>query len=136
MLLPSSCHRFPVVRCLLVILLAVCAVSSAARAGSAHPYAGEWSNGRGETLVVTRETIQFGDDEAVSYRDITRATDGSIFELHITESGRVNGFSGKYLSVSCERVKMKITGYRSHADLMQDENQQQEVTWFKDKSED
>lgn len=96
------------------------------------PYVGEWSNGRGETLVVTEKTIQFGDDRPLAYRDVTRATDGSTFELQITARGEVNGFGGKTLSVECEAGSMKITAYVSHAAYMQADDPQSVVTWFKD----
>src|SRR6266403_1574488 len=47
-------------------------------------YVGEWSNGRGETLVITGSTIKFGSDRAVPYRDVTRVTNGREFHLEIT----------------------------------------------------
>lgn len=96
------------------------------------PYVGEWSNGRGETLVITDKTIQFGDDRAVSYKDVTRATDGQSFELQITARGEANGFAGKTLAVECEDDSMKITAYTSHADYMQEKDPQSIVTWFKE----
>ena len=43
------------------------------------PYIGEWSNGRGDTLVITSNTIRFGNDKAVNYHDITRVTNGKEF---------------------------------------------------------
>ena len=96
------------------------------------PYLGEWSNGRGETLVVTEKTIQFAHNKPVAYRDITRASDGESFHLQITAAGRVNAFPGKFLQVSCEGDKMRIVSYASGADLMQDKNMLSDVTWFRD----
>ena len=96
------------------------------------PYLGEWSNGRGETLVITEKTIRFADDRALPYRDVTRATDGSTFELQINSRGPVNGFGGNTLGVECEGDSMKITAYASHAAYMQDGEAQSVVTWFKD----
>ncbi len=122
-------------RATVIFTLALFALTTGAFAGSAHPYIGKWSNGRGETLEITRSTLRFLEDEAVGYRDITKVTDGNTFELHITDEGSVNGFSGKYLSVSCEGGQMKMTMFRTHADLFQDENLQGEVTWFKDKAD-
>jgi hypothetical protein len=95
------------------------------------PYLGEWSNGRGETLVITEKTIQFGEDRAVPYRDVTRATGGASFELQITARGEVNGFGGNTLAVECEDDSMKITAYASHADYMEEKDPQSVVTWFK-----
>ena len=96
------------------------------------PYLGEWSNGRGETLVVTEKTIQFADNKPVAYRDITKATDGESFHLQITAGGRVNAFPGKFLQVSCDGDKMRIASYASGSDLMQDKNMLSEVTWFRE----
>jgi hypothetical protein len=96
------------------------------------PYLGDWSNGRGETLKITKRTLQFADDKPVSYRDVTRGTDGSLFELQITTPGEVNAFSGKTLAVSIEGDSMTITGYRSHADYVQEKDPQEVVTWEKD----
>ncbi len=96
------------------------------------PYLGAWSNGRGETLLITSKTLQFAENRAVTYKDVTRATDGSSFELQITAAGKVNAFPGKILGVVCEDDSMKITTYASHADYMSEENPQSIVTWFKD----
>ncbi|MEY2557188.1 MAG: hypothetical protein QOE34_613 [Verrucomicrobiota bacterium] len=99
---------------------------------SALPYLGEWSNGRGEALVITAKILQFGEDKPLPYRDITRATDGQPFQLQITAAGQVNGM-GKFLQVSCAGEKMRIVSYASGADLMHDENVASDVTWFRDK---
>lgn len=107
-------------------------VASAAQSAEEAPYLGHWSNGRGETLVVTEESIRVGDGRALSYRDVTRVTDGSTFELQITARGDVAAFGGKTLGVSCEDDSMKITAYASHAAYMQGEDPQSVVTWFKD----
>ena len=109
--------------------------SVAARAAEDRPYLGNWSTGRGETLVVTLKTIRFGDDRALPYRDITRATDGSTFELQINARGPANGFGGNTLGVECDGDSMKITAYASHADYMQGDEPQAVVTWFKDDDE-
>ncbi len=100
------------------------------------PYLGNWSNGRGETLRITSEKLSFADDRAVKYRDITRATDGSAFELQITTPGEVNAFPGKILGVVCEKDSMRITTYASHGDYMQEQDAQSVVLWFKDDSGD
>jgi len=115
--------------------LIVCALFLGARfatAEDAQPYVGHWSNGRGETLVVTRNTLRFADDMPLKFRDVTRATDGSSFELLITTLGEENAFPGKTLSVVLEKDSMKITTYVSHDDYMQDKDPQSIVTWFKD----
>ena len=106
--------------------------SAEALAAEDPPYLGNWSNGRGETLVVTEKTIRFGNDRAVPYRDVTRATDGEMFELQLTARGAVNGFGGNTLGVECDGDSMKITAYASHAAYMQGDEPQSVVTWFKD----
>ena len=107
-------------------------IAGAATAADDLPYLGSWSNGRGETLVITTKTIQFNDDRPLPYRDITRATDGSMFELQINARGAANGFGGNTLGVECEGDSMKITAYASHAAYMQEEDPQSVVTWFRD----
>ena len=96
------------------------------------PYLGTWSNGRGETLVITDRTVRFGDARALPYKDITRATDGSTFELQITARGDASPFGGNTLGIECEDDSMKITAYASHAAYMQGDDPQSVVTWFKD----
>lgn len=117
------------VRLLLILQLLICA---AAAARDAAPYIGEWSNGRGETLTITARTIQFADDKPVAYRDVTRATDGESFELQITARGEVNAFPGKTLAVTVDGETMKMVGYLSHTDYMQERNPQQSATWERD----
>jgi hypothetical protein len=106
-------------------------ISSASATGEA-PYIGEWSNGRGETLTITDKTIQFGEDKPVPYRDVTRASDGSEFELQITARGDVNGFAGKTLAITVDGDTMDMIGYLSHEDYMEETNPQQIVTWERD----
>lgn len=108
----------------------------AANAADEVPYLGHWSNGRGETLVITEKAIRFAEDKPVPYRDVTRATDGSMFELQIVARGAVNTFSGKTLAVSVEGDSMQMTGYLSHADFVQGKDPQQEVTWERDDDDD
>jgi len=116
-------------RVLLLLQILACAAFAAS---DEPPYLGEWSNGRGETLTITAKTIQFADDKPVAYRDVTRATDGESFELQITTRGEVNAFAGKTLAVVIDGDTMKMTGYLSHADYMQEKNPQQIVTWERD----
>ena len=108
----------------------------AAAASDAQPYLGSWSNGRGETLVITGKTLQFNDDDAVPYRDVTEGTDGSVFELQITAKGDVNGFGGKFIGVTIEDDSMKMVTYRSHGDYMREANPQSVVTWFRESEDD
>jgi hypothetical protein len=100
------------------------------------PYLGNWSNGRGETLVITAKTIRFADNRALPYKDVTRATDGTMFELQITSGKAAGPFGGNTLGVECEDDSMKITAYASHADYMQGGEPQSIVTWFRDEAED
>lgn len=96
------------------------------------PYLGEWSNGRGETLTISESILRFAENEPVKYRDITKATAGSSFELQITTPGEINAFPGKFVSVFLEDDALKMKTFSSHADHMQEKDPQSIVTWFKD----
>lgn len=100
------------------------------------PFIGEWSNGRGNTLVITGSTIRFGNDKAVNYHDITRVTNGREFNLQITSAGELN-YLTKFLHVSLgegyKPGEMKIILYNSRKDLEAGENSQGEATWHRDK---
>ena len=98
-------------------------------------YIGSWSNGRGETLVITAKTMQFGDNRPVAFRDVTGVSDGESYELEITAPGKINGFAGKTLHLTFEKDEMRMTGYKSHAEFMQGGDVQMQVTWFKDGEE-
>ncbi len=114
-------------------MLFLCALmASATFAADELPYVGEWSNGRGETLVITAKTICFAQGKPVPYRDLTRATDGKSFTLQITAPGEVNGFAEKFLAVTCGDDEMRLVGYKSSEDLLQDKNPGSDVTWYKD----
>ena len=115
-----------------LIALLFLAVTLTASAADNLLYLGSWSNGRGETLVITKRTLQFGDDRAVAYRDVTRVSDGESFELEITTPGKINAFPGKTLYLTFEEGAMKMTGYKSHAEFMQGGEVQMEATWYKD----
>lgn len=107
-----------------------------ASSNSAEPYVGNWSNGRGDTLVITGSTIRFASDKAVSYRDITRVTDGKEFSLEITAEGKLN-YLTRFLHVSMgagdKPDEMKLALYDSRKDIEDGENSQGEATWYRDK---
>ncbi len=122
--------RFP----LLVALL--CSFLAGANAADSRPYLGSWSNGRGETMVITAKTIQFAEDHPVPYRDITRESDDSHFELQILARGEVNAFPGKTLVLACgDDDSMEMTGYRSHDDFIGGGDGLQVVTWFRERDD-
>ena len=120
---------------LLAVLFLAVALSVTA-ADDAPLYVGSWSNGRGETLVITGKTMQFGDDRPFSFRDVTRVSDGESYELEITTRGEINGFPGKTLHLTFDKDAMQMTGYKSHAEFMQGGEVQMEVTWYKDSAAD
>jgi hypothetical protein len=100
-------------------------------AKSSQNYVGTWSNGRGETLLINPNTIKFGNDKKVSYKNVTRATDGTYFEIQITSSGKINFFQ-KFLSLKIEGKQMTMTGYESYRDMNLAQNQGLQVTWYRD----
>ena len=103
---------------------------------AALPYIGQWSNGRGETLVITSSTIRFASDKAVNYRDITRVTNGQEFHLEITTEGKLN-YLTKFIHLSTAEGdkpdEMKMTLYDTRKDMEDGENSQGEATWYRDK---
>ena len=127
--------RIPHARIVAAVAAFIVIAASLARGAEDVPYLGSWSNGRGETLVITAKTIRFGEDRALTYKDVTRATDGSMFELQITARGAENAFGGSTLGVECDGDSMKISAYDSHAAYMQGADPQSVVTWFKDEGE-
>ena len=96
------------------------------------PYIGRWSNGRGETLAITQQTLQFANDRPVYYRDVTKVTDGHHFSIQITSRGKINYFS-KFLALSVENGEMTMTLYNSYREMFDGENPQGESTWYRDK---
>ena len=121
---------------ILACLFCVIALAVAGAALPAAPYVGAWSNGRGDTLVITGGTIKFANDKAVGYRDITRVTNGQEFDLEVTAPGKLNYLS-KYLHISmaegAKPEEMKMTLYDSLKDMRDGENSVGEATWYRDK---
>jgi hypothetical protein len=106
------------------------AVASSSPAGM--PYIGRWSNGRGERLAVTKRTLKFNSDKSVTFRDVTKVTDGNHFSLQITSRGKLNYFT-KFIALSLENDEMKMTLYDSYEDMFDGKNSQGESTWYRDK---
>jgi hypothetical protein len=97
------------------------------------PYLGEWSNGTGETLSFTRRRLFYGEDDAYTYQDVTRDSDGRQYAIQITTPGRVNLFSwSKFVSLAIDRRQMRITLYNSLADLLDGRNPRGEATWVRE----
>jgi hypothetical protein len=78
---------------LFLLLFGLVAAMGVAGPTAAQPYIGEWSNGRGEPLLITATTIKFGNNNPVAYRDVTRASDGKSFTLQLTAKGKLNYLS-------------------------------------------
>lgn len=99
------------------------------------PYVGSWSNGRGDTLAITANTIRFASDKAVNYRDVTKATNGQEFNLEVVSPGKLN-YLTKCLHISTgegdKPDQMKMTLYDSRQDMEDGENSQGEATWYRD----
>ncbi|MBW4630953.1 MAG: hypothetical protein KME30_03335 [Iphinoe sp. HA4291-MV1] len=100
-------------------------------ANSSQPYIGKWSNGRGETLSITPTTIKYGKDKKLSYKNITKVTDGTYFTIQITSPGKINFFQ-RFLSLKVEGNQMKMVGYNSYKDMYSGQNQGLEVNWYRD----
>jgi hypothetical protein len=112
---------------------------SAKHKGDRHwrdPYIGEWSNGRGDRLIINMSTIRFASERAVAYHDVTRVTNGREFHLEITADVKLN-YLTRFLHVSFgegERIdQMKVSLYSSRKDMEAGENSQGEATWYRDK---
>ena len=131
--------HFTAVLIALVILTGAATVSPLAKNASdkwRDPYVGEWSNGRGDTLLITTNTIKFGNDKPVPYHDITRVTNGREFNLQITTEAKLN-YLTEFLHVSFgegeKTDQMKLSLYDSRKDMENGENSQGEATWERDK---
>ena len=94
----------------------------------AQPYIGQWSNGRGEPLIITSTTIKFGNDAPVPYRDVTRASDGKSFTLQLAAKGKLNYLSPFMRFTLKNRAEMSSEG----ADTFNGE-MTSSATWFRDK---
>jgi hypothetical protein len=123
-------------RCIAILLGVSLLAGLTAYAGTnwQQPYVGEWSNGRGEPLVITGSTIKYGRDKAVNYQDITRVTNGKEFNLQITAAGNLN-YLTKFIHISLgegdKPDEMKMTLYDSRKDMEDGENSQGENTWYR-----
>jgi hypothetical protein len=86
--------------------------------------------------VISGSTIKFANDKAVSYRDVTRVTDGREFHLEITTDAKLN-YLTRFLHISFgegeKTDEMKMTLYNSRKDMEDGENSQGEATWYRDK---
>ncbi len=94
-------------------------------------YLGEWSDGRGEVLVVTGNKLRIGSHVA-SYKEIFRSGDLRFFRFHVT-SGGGRTFDGGYFSVEVSREEMKLREYRTLADCVDDKYATSVVTWERDR---
>jgi hypothetical protein len=111
----------------LLALVLLPLLSALAQASDAQPYLGNWSNGRGETLVLTAKNLKFARDKAVPYRDVTRASDGKSFQLQVTAEGKVNYFS-RFLRLTLKaKDELKMEGAATFNGEMESQS-----TWFRD----
>ena len=123
-------------RAIILVSFCVLLLGVAVAAAATQPYLGEWSNGRGDTLRIKSNTIQFGSDKSVTYRDITRVTNGQEFDLEITSAGKLN-YLTRFIHLSLAEgdkpQEMKATFYDSLKDMRDGQNSQGEATWYRDK---
>lgn len=114
---------------LLAAVLCLVAVSAQTAKYKA-PYIGEWSNGRGEVLIITESTVKFEDQKTLRYQDITKASDGSSFTLLISSP---KGFFSKYVGITIkgeDEDEMRTEVFANIED--QGTNNLHEHNWFKD----
>ena len=93
------------------------------------PYIGEWSNGRGETLVITAKTIQFIDNKAVPYVDVTEEGEDS-YTLELKPSGEMNYLSKFMVFKLKGEEEMASEGYDS---MEENAEYVSTATWYRDK---
>lgn len=80
------------------------------------PYIGQWCCGRGYTIYITSETIQFEEERPFGYEDITRVSDGSFAMIHLIDYAPGTFFQ-EYLTLSLNPGgEMEMTGYSSADD--------------------
>ena len=84
---------------------------------TAQPYLGIWSSGSGGVMIISVSEInQYG--SKCEYRDITRATNGGFFHLHLLDAEDFPAF----WRLQMKNGHMEITGYRTYADLRSGES--------------
>lgn len=120
---------------LLIVLLAVFSSVSFAQKSEPSAYLGTWSNGRGEQLIINDDTVKYGKNRVLHYKDITKASDGNFFNLQIINPGKQNYFS-RYVSLTinpeAKPAEMTLKSYNTMKDLIDDENVQGSDTWYLD----
>lgn len=116
----------------IVAAIFVCSLAALCLYAADPPYLGAWSNGRGETLSISKSSLQFADNKPASYRDVTSGPDDGRFELLITAPGNVNAFPGKTIAVECEGELMGMMTFASHAKYLEGKDPLSVVHWYKD----
>ena len=117
-------------RCLAFLFLLL--PLSVGRAEKPHElrYIGEWSDGRGEVLVVTANKLRVG-SRTSSYKETARSKDERFFRFQLTSGG--GGFGGKYISVEVGREEMTMREYRTLADCLDDRQVAAVTAWSRDR---
>jgi hypothetical protein len=114
-----------------IVLTGLCLMACVdATASQQAPYIGDWSNGRGETLLITGTTLKFGEDKPVRYKDVTKVTDNKRFAIQTLGDKKLNYFT-KFLSFDVDGKEMKLTLYSSYEDLFDGKNEQGNSAWFR-----
>ena len=93
-------------------------------------YIGEWSDGRGQVLVVTASKFRLG-SHASSFKEVFRSKDERFFRFDITSGG--GGFDGRYISIEVGREEMQMREYRSQADRLNDKQVAGVIAWSRDR---
>lgn len=93
-------------------------------------YLGEWSDGRGTVLLITANTWRMGSHLA-SYKEIARSKDLRSFRFHLISGA--SGFHGNYFNVEISREEMRMRGYQTLADCMDDKRASEVISWERDR---
>jgi hypothetical protein len=114
-----------------IVLTGLCLMAFVdAGASQKPPYIGGWSNGRGETLLLTATTLTFGKDKPVRYKDVTKVTDNRRFAIQLLGNKKLNYFT-KFLVFEVDGKEMKLTLYNTYEDLFNGKSEQGNSTWYR-----
>jgi hypothetical protein len=95
------------------------------------PYFGNWENDRGETLQITKDSIQVNNEKTVRYDDITEDSDESFFVLQIKDSTESTYFGGTFLRITFgeDPDHFTMSVYKTLPDTLKQQNEVKRIEW-------